>query len=323
VSQFPSPSLAREAVTSRRYTLVVIAWNAGFFSHVNRVVNHLHHTLGHDGCAAIRVDWRVNENTPLFVYGTEQDGELWQRFFEPLDFPDAPAEERASYEYADLAMTGLHAYRMYKRGSHWRAEYGRAFAGRVHVREELRRRAAELWRDGAGGPRNVGVHYRHPEHSHECPRDMPAMDAFIARTRAIIEHEPSASVVLATDVREAVDGFRDAFGERLLVQPDVARSPANAMQYAWDAPRGVRMGQQALIDALLLARCDVLVHTTSNLATAVGYMNPRLRMVYCESPLRGITETVRARLGRRGAATLAGVSRRTPEEAARAPLPGR
>ncbi len=53
MSQFPSPSLAREAVTSRRYTLVVIAWNAGFFSHVNRVVNHLHHTLGHDADAPL------------------------------------------------------------------------------------------------------------------------------------------------------------------------------------------------------------------------------------------------------------------------------
>ncbi len=322
MSKSPSPSLSRDAVTPERYTLVVVAWNAGFFSHVNRVVNHLHHTLGRDGCAAMRVDWRVDENTPLFVYGTEQDGELWQRFFEPLDFPDAPAEEWASHEYAELAMTGLHAYRMYKRGSRWRAGYGRAFAEHVHVREELCRRAEELWRDGAGGPRNVGVHYRHPEHSHECPRDIPVMDAFIARTRAILEREQSASVVLATDVLEAVDGFRDAFGERLLVQPDVARAPAGATQYAWDAPRGVSMGEQALIDALLLARCDVLVHTTSNLATAVGYMNPRLRMVYCESPLTGIVETVRARLSR-PAATLAGVSRRTPEEAARAPLPGR
>ncbi len=301
---------------------MIIAWNAGFFSHVNRVVNHLHHTLGRGGCAAIRVDWRVNEITPLFVYGSEADGELWERFFEPLHFPGAPAEELASHEYADLAMTGLHAYRMYKRGSSWRELYGRAFAAHVHVREELRERTTELWRDGAGR-RNVGVHYRHPEHSHECPRDIPAMDAFIARTRAIIAGERSASVVLATDVSEAVDRFRDAFGERLLVQPDVARAAAGATQYEWDAPTGIEMGRQALIDALLLARCDVLVHTTSNLATAVGYMNPRLRMVYCESRLRGVAETVRARLSRPGAATLAGVSRRTPEQAARAPLPGR
>lgn len=292
------------------YTLVVIAWNAGFFSHVNRVVNHLHHTLGHDGCAAIRVNWRINENTPLFVYGTEQDGELWQRFFEPLEFPQAPAAERASYEYADLSMTGLHAYGMYKRGSRWRTAYGRAYAEHVRVRRELRDRAHDLWRDAGIGTSSIGVHYRHPEHSHECPREMPTLDAFIARTRALLERRRLASVVLATDVREAVEGFSDAFGDRLLVQPGVARAPVADTQYAWDLPPGVAMGEQALIDALLLARCDVLLHATSNLASAVGYMNPQLEMVYCEPRLTGLLATVRARLGPRREATLEGVSRR-------------
>jgi hypothetical protein len=293
------------------YTLVVIVWNAGFFSHVNRVVNHLHHTLGHDGCEAVRVDWRINENMPLFVYGTEQDGELWQRFFEPLHFPHAPAAERASHEYADLSMTGLHAYGMYKRGPRWRTAYGRAFAEHVRVREELRARAGELWRDGGAGARSIGVHYRHPEHGHECPREMPSLDAFVARTRRLLRGAGPASVVLATDVREAVDAFRDAFGERLLVQPGVARAPVAETQYEWDAPPGITMGEQALIDALLLARCSVLLHATSNLATAVGYMSPQLEMVYCESLLTGVSGTVRARLSPRREATLEGVSRRS------------
>jgi hypothetical protein len=290
---------------------VVTAWNGGFFSHVNRVVNHLHHSLGRDGCVAVRVDWRVAEHTPLFVYGTVQDGELWQRFFEPLVFPDAPAEERTSWEYADLSMTGLHAYRMYKRGSGWRMAYGRAYAEHIRVREELRNRVQELWREGGIGGSSIGVHYRHPEHSHECPREMPSMDTFIDRTRRLLARSKGASVVLATDVREAVERFGDAFGERLLVQPDVARAPVGETQYDWGLPPCVALGEQALIDVLLLARCDVLLHATSNIATAVGYMNPRLRMIYCEPRLVGMRETLRARLSPRGEATLAGVSRRT------------
>jgi len=52
-------------------------------------------------------------------------------------------------------------------------------------------------------------------------------------------------------------------------------------------------------------------------------MNPRLQMVYCESRMRGISGIVKAKLSWPSPATLDGVSRRTPEEAARAPLPGR
>jgi hypothetical protein len=293
------------------YTLVVTAWNGGFFSHVNRVVNHLHHTLGQDGCTAVRVDWHVGDHTPLFVYGTPEDGELWERYFEPLEFPGAPTVEHWSWEYADLSMTGLHAYQMYKRGSGWRQDYGRAYAAHVRVREELRRRVEELWRDGGVAGRAIGVHFRHPEHSHECPRQIPTVDVFIEWTKRLLRREPGASVVLATDVREAVDRYRDTFGERLLVQPDVARAPVGATQYDWGAPPGIALGEQTLVDALLLARCDVLLHTTSNIATAVGYMNPELRMIYCEPKLVQVRGLLNARLGRRREATLDGVSRRT------------
>jgi hypothetical protein len=296
-----------------QHTLVITAWNGGFFSHVNRVVNHLHHSLGHKGCAAVRVDWHVGEHIPLFIYGTKADGELWRHFFEPLAFPNAPDDELTTWQYADLSMTGLHAYRMYKRGSRWRVEYGRAFAEHVHVHVDLRRHVNDLRQDNGVGARSIGVHYRHPDHGHECPRPIPPIDLFIARTRSLLRGDTLASVVLATDVHEAVDSFRAAFGDRLLVQPGVGRVHAREQQHSQVMPPSIALGQQALIDALLLARCDVLLHTVSNLATAVGYMNPQLRMVYCEPPLIGASATVRARLSPARRATLKGVSRRPPE----------
>jgi hypothetical protein len=291
---------------------VITAWNGGFFSHVNRVVNHLYHSLGHKGCAAIHVDWHVGEHIPLFVYGTKADGELWRHFFEPLTFPNAPDDELTTSGYADLSMTGLHAYRMYKRGSRWRAEYGSAFAKHVHVHEDLRRHMDGQRRDGGVGTRSIGVHYRHPDHSHECPRPIPSIDVFIERTRSLLRGDSLASVVLATDVHEAVDSFRAAFGDRLLVQPGVERVHAREQQHSQARPPSIALGQQALIDALLLARCDVLLHTVSNLATAVGYMNPQMKMVYCEPPLIGASATLRARLSPARRATLEGVSRRPP-----------
>ena len=310
------PSAALASARSRAFqehTLVVTAGNAGFFSHVNRVVNHLHHSLGREGCAAVRVDWRVGECNPLFVYGTEEDGELWRHFFEPLTFPRFPGKERVTWTYADLAMTGLHAYGMYKRGSKWRTAYGGTFANHVHVREALRRRARELWQD-SGAHRAIGVHYRHPTHGIECPRPIPPIDAFVCRTQKLVKAGSHASVVLATDVAEAVDSFRIAFGERLVVQPGVARLRAADQQHVRVGPPNVALGEQALIDAMLLARCDVLIHTVSNLATGVGYINPQLRMVYCEPPLAGAAATVRARISlRRRAATPEGLSRRLPQ----------
>jgi hypothetical protein len=296
----PGTGLAsRQPRAFEEHTLVVTAADAGFFSHVNCVVNHLYHSLGREGCAAVRVDWHVGEDIPQFVYGTRQDGELWRRFFEPLAFPHAPRNERTTWKYADLSMTGPLAYGMYKRSSRWRTAYGRAFAEHVHVREELRRRARELWQDSGAGPRCLGVHYRHPEHDVERPRPSPPIDAYIDLTRSLLRAASFDSVVLATDVHEAVESFRGAFGERLLVQPGVARAHAADSHNDRGAPPSVALGEQVLIDALLLARCEAMVHTVSNLPTTVGYMNPRLRMVYCEPRLVAAAATLRARLSPR------------------------
>ena len=312
IRMLPPRPISRSPRVAEEHTLVLTACNAGFFSHVNRVVNHLHHSLGRGGCAAVRVDWRVGDDMPLFVYGTEQNGELWQHFFEPLAFPNAPHAERRTWKYADLSMTGLHAYQMYKRGSRWRIAYGRTFAEHVRVREELRRRSRLLWQDGGAGERCVGVHYRHPEHAHECPRPVPPIEVFIEQARRLLRTRRRASVVLATDVHEAVESFRATFGDRLLVQPGIARAHAAGHQDNRDVPPSVALGEQALIDALLLARCETMLHPVSNLPTAVGYMNPGLKMVYCEPRLLGAIETVRARISRPRPATDEGISRRAP-----------
>ena len=52
------------------------------------------------------------------------------------------------------------------------------------------------------------------------------------------------------------------------------------------------MGEEVLIEAMLLSRCDHLVHTISNVSTAVLYFNPKLShtMLYCGGVLKGNAE---------------------------------
>ncbi len=42
----------------------------------------------------------------------------------------------------------------------------------------------------------------------------------------------------------------------------------------------VKMAEEVIVDALLLSRSHVMFHTVSNVATAVSFMNPKLRMNY-------------------------------------------
>ena len=267
------------------HTLVVEPIDSGFFSNVNCVVNHLRHSLGHDGCRAIRVDWRANGDFREFAYGRPEDGSLWEHFFEPLCFPDPPLREIRRNGYADASMTGRDAYAMYKSGSDWRAAYHRVFAKHVRVREELANRADAIAAGRLDGAFCVGVHYRHPAHN-EGPRPAPPFLKHAQWAGRLLPKDRESRVVLATDIHECVDHFRDVFGERLVVQDGIARVPLAGEQqvhylHAREDPR-TSLGEEVLLDALLLARCAVFIHTVSNIATAVGYMRPDATMLFCE-----------------------------------------
>jgi hypothetical protein len=267
--------------------LVVRARKAGFFSNLNRVVSHLAHSIGRDGVAAVVADWSVGPNLPFSAYGTPADGNRWARFFEPLPELATPGRRITVASFADRGITGVKAYRTYKQGPAWRHLYHAAFERHVRVRPHILERVERLHRELIGDRFCVGVHYRAPDHAIECPRPIPPVASFIRRARRLLPSDGAGTIFLATDVTDAAIRFRDAFGERCAMQPAVERLPAGARGHVHhNHPRpSVRLGEEVLIDALLLARCDRLLHVTSNLATAVGYINPAIEMTYCEGPI--------------------------------------
>src|SRR5262249_19179692 len=141
----------------------------------------------------------------------------------------------------------------------------------IRIIPAIQARADTIHDTAMAGHFRVGVHCRHPDHDAECLHRMPSIDRFIAATRALLPSDRSWVVFLASDYEPAVAAFRAAFGERLVVQPGVRRTLAagDGQMHHSNAEPGVELGEQALIDALLLARCDAFVHVTSNLATAV------------------------------------------------------
>jgi len=272
-------------MTPTEFTLVVPLRRGGFFSNFNQVVDHLCSDLGRGGVRAVSVDWTVASNEPAFSFGTTDDGNLWNLFFEPLAFDYYPENIKVARGFSNKMMTHRQAYAMAHTGSGWRGRYHRAFAQHIRIRPYIIDRVEALMPPARAGHFLIGAHVRHPVHAGEQLHPMPSPRDFIDRIRGLIPSERSWRVVLATDVEEAAEEFRKSFGSNLIMQPDVARA-ATASDVPTDAggkPPAATLGEQVLTDALMLARCDVFVHITSNVATAVGYINPRVRMIHCET----------------------------------------
>jgi hypothetical protein len=279
--------------------MVIRNWNAGFFSNFNGVLNNLHHRLGHDGIEAAFVDWHIDAEQGHFVYGEPKDGNLWLRFCEPLPFKSFPPDKIEVRTYADFGMTSLNAYRMYKLNRHWRHDYHSLYRRFIRIKPAILERVDALYRAKMSGRYCVGVHYRNPAHASECPDPIPSVQAFITRCRRLLPKSRAWTVILATDVEPAVALFQPTFGDALVLQSGVMRASTFASDQLHHKPQApaISLGEQALFDCLLLARCDVLLHVTSNLATAVGYINPKLRMIYSETQKQAIANLARILCG--------------------------
>lgn len=272
-----------------QFTLIIRNRDSGFFSNFNLVLNNLYWRLGRDGIRAAIVDWRATARTAQFPYASEEQENLWLRFFEPLPFENFPAARRESNFYALTNITSKFAYAAYKLNRRWRRDYHRLYRRYIRVRPSVRESIDQIYRSSMAARYCVGVHYRHPAHDTECLYPIPPPEVFIERARRMLPKTRPGAVFLATDLEPVVDAFRIAFGESLVIQPRVwrAKSASEKEVHRQGAP-GLELGEQVLIDCLLLARCDAMLHVASNIATAAGYINPRLKMVYCETPRQAI-----------------------------------
>ncbi len=129
----------------------------------------------------------------------------------------------------------------------------------------------------------VGVHKRHVLHyREEFSKTAVSVGDYIEVIKKLISQSGGEKIFLATDEEEAVEEMKKAFGDRLICRQDITRaSVSESQEMHWQAQNsGSRLGREVLIDALLLAKCDIMLHGVSNISTAISFINPDLKLVY-------------------------------------------
>jgi hypothetical protein len=267
--------------------LIVRPHSAGFFSNFNKVMTCF--VLNKGG--RVFVDWTLESPVAHFPYGTSGDGNVWNAFFERLPSIGSNARTVHEYPHDQGLVTGINAYILYKR-TKWRSVYHEAFRQNVRVRPHLIKRTDDVL-GGLDSHFKIGVHYRHAGHNVETPFPVAPVDEVVRRIYRVAGKRSDWVVVLATDVAATADRFKREFGDRLRLQDQVGRSTGDEQFHETTNHHSVFNGEAILVDALLLSRCDVLLHVTSNVATAVSYLNPAVKLVYLETPWQRILATAR------------------------------
>ena len=209
------------------------------------------------------------------VYNDSPEENMWDYYFEPV--------------VKDLAVKRVYRYffvtKAYKnhRIDH-KQKYLNLFHSilndRIRIKKEITEKANQFYNLELKGEKCLGVHYRGGEDALKYISANPynikyPLSGYLEKVDRILT-EGFTKIFLATDDPQALKEFGNRYGAKVV----------SYSTHQNDVVRGIRhitaqnrrgLGEEVLIDCLLLSRCDYLIHGASNIPVTAKFINPTLQ----------------------------------------------
>jgi glycosyltransferase involved in cell wall biosynthesis len=233
---------------------IVPSHDGGFFSVFNTFISHLVWDQQETRSHMVLPDWNVGrmmsrfgtEKFVSFCYGRPEDGNIWNKLFEPLFglTPQEMDDPKVLYAKGRLPnawwnqdrepqLTYVHAYKLYKSAQfrNVRRQYHAVLKQHIHLLPEYKSELDSFVSAKFTNKFIIAAHVKHPSHVLEQPGgEIAHTDAFIEAIRGqLARRDMGASdnswrIFLATDQDRVVKRFDAEFGDRVVYYTDVRRT---------------------------------------------------------------------------------------------------
>jgi hypothetical protein len=162
----------------------------------------------------------------------------------------------------------------------------------IQPRDYLQQKANQFFQEYMDGHYIIGVHARgtdaiSKEEIRPHRQGSLVLSKYVAEINRLLEGRPTARIFVATDAESSLEYLRKAFGSRVFAYNSIRHESGKAAgtgptgwimpaYIARDRDRAARNGEEAVIEYLLLSRCDYFVHNGSGLARTVLLNVPQL-----------------------------------------------
>ncbi len=277
----------------------------GFFCALGIVTNNLIY-YEQDGIKSVHIDW-TNQFFP-YKDGPNENG--WDLYFEPITIdPDSINPDEHVYQVDTSFNHELHdqicvaQWLRYDDYLPYRQFVHEKINKYIHIKPHILDKVELFYQQHMQDHLCIGVHVRYATaHQGEAPGGHPPLMAYCKEIDTLLNahKDRNIKIFLATDSHTVINYFKGRYGT-LLVYIDTHRSkdkedhnPIYGNREYWlnhpaqwhKIKAGYKGGLGALMDCLLLSKCEYLIHITSNLPTYVCFFNPHIKSIYLP---RGVT----------------------------------
>jgi hypothetical protein len=220
------------------------------------------------------------DDASLFYQASGYDGatNVWEYYFLPVSDEHYHEGDTLHHEYCAPDGVGIIPFRNFGRASrefmhHYVQKY-------IHIKPRIVAIVDAFYQQHIAGRYTVGIHLRGTDKRDEYLT--PSIELFCAAAQRIADMHENAQFFIATDDAALLEQAR-ALLRGPIVTYDSFKSPNGFPLHFLPAKNGkARLGEEVLIDALLLSRCNHMIHSSSNVSIAATFFNPEIEDTFLE-----------------------------------------
>lgn len=201
-------------------------------------------------------------------YSKEHGPNAWDYFFEPLN--DVKCQEEDSTYHMRTALDGFIIKTNIRHDNAYRAMVHELIKKHAHVRPAILARVKSIYASITENKPLIGIHLAQ---RNEYALKQATPGALIKAANEAAAEFGECCFFLVADNQELITLAEQHLSNHAIFMIPYLSNAAPAQQ-----------GMRLLTEALMLARCDILVHTHANLAYAATFFNPALKTVFLERP---------------------------------------
>lgn len=246
------------------------SYGAGMFSVFNSVI----------GC----LDYYENSKAPGMVVNFEKNGTYydssrgqnwWEYYFEPINVGkknDGNIKRIAEREMCEFSLYAQHHMSRY-RANELIQRYVRL---KPHITKQIDSYVSHNFKKSYV----IGVHYRATDN--RIDTILVPYDDMYDYIKTAIDKAPRSNikVFIATDDAHFLNFINNKLSKYVIARESTIRSFTAQGVHLSNVGTPYKRGEDALIDCVLLSKCDILLKTESNLSDSSLMFNPRMPMVY-------------------------------------------
>lgn len=240
----------------------------GFFSCFNLVLGHLflYENRFFKNVKGIQVDFGNDGN----YYAEEKGPNWWKYYFEPLSLGSKKGAKVIQSSHNSNALA------WYTRKTLDRAQASSLLHRYVKIQPHILKKVAQFTDTFFSG-KVIGIHYRGTDKFTEAPV-VSYEEVVLALLEQIGQLENQLFFIfVATDQQSFLDYMESQFPNQVIATKSTRSKDSSNIHVGSENP--YLIGEEALVDAILLSKCDVLLRTSSSLSLWSTYYNENLPVI--------------------------------------------